>query len=324
LETRQRFRNAGEFELHFVLDRLPAGYESFQAENWKLFCTPVINIFPFVTQPQHVTQSPFGHKIVPDVRHPDHYAVYSVEQVSVWRDQGKTRAADKGAGVSAQEGGCEEDARYRLRVVPGMDAGRMDAYILLDEADQQGLLLQLRLLCTNSTLPERIQPGDIRPAGEGIGNTATPYKNILPVSPSLPAPCNDDTLWKLLSTMSLSNIALNDVPSFQAMIATHAFRAAYHHSHKRLLQQHLHGILSVKSEGTDRLFQCMPMRGCRTRIIMDQAHFSGEGGLYLFGAVLNEFLSLYATVHSFHQLVVKEAASGEEYHWPARRGDSFR
>jgi type VI secretion system protein ImpG len=53
---------------------------------------------------------------------------------------------------------------------------------------------------------------------------------------------------------------------------------------------------------------------------MDQAYFSCEGGMYLFGAVLNEFLSMYATVNSFHQLIVREASRGEEYRWPPRLG----
>lgn len=43
--------------------------------------------------------------------------------------------------------------------------------------------------------------------------------------------------------------------------------------------------------------------------------------MYLFGSVLNEFFALYATINSFHQLMVVEAKRGEEYIWSSRLGN---
>jgi type VI secretion system protein ImpG len=42
--------------------------------------------------------------------------------------------------------------------------------------------------------------------------------------------------------------------------------------------------------------------------------------MFLFASVINEFLALYATVNSFHQLIVIDAGRTEEYQWPARLG----
>lgn len=43
--------------------------------------------------------------------------------------------------------------------------------------------------------------------------------------------------------------------------------------------------------------------------------------MFLFASVINEFLALYGTVNSFHQLIVREEKSGEHYIWPARLGE---
>jgi type VI secretion system protein ImpG len=43
--------------------------------------------------------------------------------------------------------------------------------------------------------------------------------------------------------------------------------------------------------------------------------------MFLFASVLAEFFALYATVNSFHELVVQGMEKGEEYRWQARVGN---
>ncbi|WKW34877.1 type VI secretion system baseplate subunit TssF [Pseudomonas viridiflava] len=45
----------------------------------------------------------------------------------------------------------------------------------------------------------------------------------------------------------------------------------------------------------------------------------GEGTLFLFASVLNEFFALYASLNSFHELNVK-STHGERYEWTPRMG----
>lgn len=320
--TRQRFQASEEFELHFVLDALPEGYEAFQATNWNLYCTPVINIFPFSTKSQQIAGGA-RHKIVPDEHHPDHYAVYSVEGVETWGERGKTGEAGEDAGVYDYTG-LGEGMRYHLHIAPALDQQQVETSVRIDGVLQPNVLFKLRLLCTNHTLPARLGLGDICVAAGSAGNAATPFKNILPVSPSVPPPCSDDILWKLLSNMSLNHIPLTDVPSFRAVIAVYAFRAMRDSGQFRLLEGHLQSIRAIQSPSADRIFNGVPYRGAQTQIRMDQSCFPCEGGMYLFGAALNEFLSMHAGINSFHQLTIKEVSSGKEYRWPARAGSRFK
>ncbi|MNH47814.1 hypothetical protein D3C73_1573100 [compost metagenome] len=52
---------------------------------------------------------------------------------------------------------------------------------------------------------------------------------------------------------------------------------------------------------------------------MDQQGFANEGDLFLFASVLNEFFALYASLNSYHELVVK-STQGEVYQWAPRMG----
>jgi type VI secretion system protein ImpG len=53
---------------------------------------------------------------------------------------------------------------------------------------------------------------------------------------------------------------------------------------------------------------------------LSESRFAGEGDMYLFATVLAEFLALYASINSFHELVVTGAETGETYRWPAKVG----
>lgn len=319
-EIRQRFSNAGEFELHFVLDHRPEGYESFHAKNWNLYCTPVINIFPVATQQQQMTHGTFGHKIVPDAHFPNHYTVYNIEQAETWTKRQGRQIASQSDYIPF----FKNAPRYRLHIVPTPDGECMETYIQMDGADEPNLFVTLQLLCTNRDLPARLGLGDICMVAGSAEAAAAPFKNILPVSHPSPPPYSNDILWKLLSNMSLNTVALTDVSAFRAMIATYAFRTVWNFTQAKLLDKHLQSIRAIKSPSTDMIFNGLPRRGGQTTIIVDQSCFPCEGAMYLFGSVLNEFLSMYATVNSFHQLIINEASSGEEYHWPARLGSILR
>jgi type VI secretion system protein ImpG len=54
---------------------------------------------------------------------------------------------------------------------------------------------------------------------------------------------------------------------------------------------------------------------------MEEDNFAGEGDMYLFASLLNEFFALYVTLNSFSQLTVKGLKYGEVYTWPPRIGE---
>jgi type VI secretion system protein ImpG len=161
--------------------------------------------------------------------------------------------------------------------------------------------------------------GDIcRETDEAPHNVS--FKNITPLSGSYAPPLGGDLPWRLISNMSLNYISLVDVQALRAVLSTYDFRALHDKRRARVLARNLEGLIKVDSRSGDRIYKGLPLRGATTSLVVSQEAFVSEGDMYLFCSLINEFLALYATVNSFHELVVTEEKCGEQYRWPARLG----
>lgn len=324
-EALKNLSGVREFELHFVLEHLPEQYESFRMDNWHLFCTPVVNLFSMDASPLILDQRQTEYRIVPDPRLPYHYAVYSVDHVGTWGHD--DRNSRRYLPFESFEHDTDDDrarAYYRLRLRPSHHDECTETYIsVVQTADSavipQGETISLELTCTNRLLPHELRMGDIRIHADDTPDSVD-FANITPVVPSFSPPLDGDLLWRLLSNMSLNYVSLTDVSALRAVLSAYDFRAPHDRPRARMLEKTLKGMISIHCSESDRIYGGLPVRGAQTLLVLDQRSFCAEGAMYLFGAVLNEFFALYATVNSFHQLTVREAARGEEYRWPARLG----
>ncbi|EOA6950336.1 TPA: hypothetical protein GE033_22455, partial [Escherichia coli] len=98
-------------------------------------------------------------------------------------------------------------------------------------------------------------------------------------------------------------------------------RHAIHHPQTaRLSQQKLDAIERLETRPVDRLFTGIPVRGLASTLYLHPEPFVCEGEMYLLGTVLSHFLSLYASVNSFHMLTVVNTESQETWKWTERIG----
>jgi type VI secretion system protein ImpG len=324
----QSFHKATGFEIHFALKELPEFYASFRADNWRLFCTPVVNLFPMDASPLTLNQRQTEYRIVPEPRLPSHYAVYSVDSVGTWgvgNRNDRQYLPFESFGHETDEGGST--AYYRLRISPSHKDDGTETYISFVQTTNNAVIpttetISFNLTCTNRMLPRELRIGDIC-IHAGDSPDAVTFSNITPVVPSCAPPLEGDIFWRLLSNMSLNYISLTDVHALRTVLRVYDFRALHDKSHARILDKTMNGIVRIHCSETDRIFNGLPVRGAQIRLVLDERAFICEGAMYLFGSVLNEFFALYATVNSFHQLIIEEA-SGEEYRWPARLGRTHR
>ncbi|HEX9007354.1 MAG TPA: type VI secretion system baseplate subunit TssF, partial [Bacteroidota bacterium] len=61
-------------------------------------------------------------------------------------------------------------------------------------------------------------------------------------------------------------------------------------------------------------------RGTEVTVEVNDGHFADEGDLCLFGLVLSEFYSLYATINSFVHLTIVTKPSEQRFRWQPARG----
>lgn len=319
------FQGEDEFELHFAMPELPDYFESFKVENWQLFCTPVVNLFQMDATPLTLDHRHTEYRVVPDPRLPYHFATYSIDNVGTWgHDDRNRRSYVEFESFEHESLGGSSHSYYRRQVRPSHKDGGPETYVSFMQppgsADlPQAETISMELTCTNRNLPGKLGVGDICIHADNTPDTVS-FQNITPVIPPFNPPLEGDILWRLLSNMSLNYIALTNISALKAVISAYDFRALHDRPRARVLEKTLQGMVSISCRQTDRLHGGLPVRGMQTRLVLDQRSFSCEGDMYLFGSVLNEFLALYATVNSFHQLIVVEARRGEEYQWPSRLG----
>jgi type VI secretion system protein ImpG len=316
---------AKAFSLQFVLDEMPDGYESFRKENWQLFCTPVVNLFPMDASPLTFTHKQTEYRIVPDPRRPYHFNTYSVNKVHTWQRK-------KGGDIFTPFESFEHDADktdpkpfFRLRLKPSLNDDGTETYISIVLPPKatpfpENHVISLELTCSNRLLATQLALGEIHTPATDTASNVT-FKNILPVSPPYNPPLEGDLLWRLLSNMSLNYISLTNIEALKAVLTTYDFRALHDRQRARQLARQLQGMRHIECEETDRIYKGLPLRGARTTLTLDQRYYACEGDMFLFGSVLNEFLALYATVNSFHQFSIVEDKRREKYTWVPRLGE---
>jgi len=60
-------------------------------------------------------------------------------------------------------------------------------------------------------------------------------------------------------------------------------------------------------------------RGLEVNVTCDEAAFEGSG-IFLLGAVLEQFFARYVSINSFTEMVLRSVDRGEVMRWPARIG----
>lgn len=180
-------------------------------------------------------------------------------------------------------------------------------------------VVSVSLTCTNRELPSQIRSGDIT-GTTGKNAAVASFRNI--TRPTQPLwPVIDGSLhWSLLSAMNLNYLSLLDTDALKQVIANFDRHAIHHPQTARLSQQKLDAIERLETRPVDRLFTGIPVRGLASTLYLHPEPFVCEGEMYLLGTVLSHFLSLYASVNSFHMLTVVNTESQETWKWTERIG----
>ena len=310
------------FELRFNIQKSGIQRARPTLENVRLYCTPVVNLFKHDAQPIRLDGKQDEHLLLPASYSLENCGVFSVETVTGW----------KPGGVGYQDyvpfESFEHDPsfdvptsrpHYSVRHRPSLLHDGLDTYLSFGiRHGEDPETLSIELVCTNQNLPCKLNIGDICVAGEQTPEFLS-FRNITPVTSSFAPPLDRDFLWKLISNMSLNYLSLADVNALKVILETYDLPSYYDQHAQRVSKRLLDGLVSIKHQHIDRLHRGLPVRGLRTELTIDPEGYIGEGDLYVFASVLNEFFALYASLNSYHELRVK-STQGEVYQWTPRMG----
>jgi type VI secretion system protein ImpG len=314
------------FEINLIFSKQPAASLKVSRENIRLYCTPAINLLPMESDPVRVTHERVEYRILPSGTNPYNYEIFSVDRSVGWirgtaeeREYLSFYSFKHGLGPTGRQ-----ETYYQIQLRNAVLGDGTDTYVSFVNSEQTTIVpptetVVFNLTCTNRNLASKLRVGDIQVPTSSSPEFAQ-FRNISKVSPSIRPPIGGDLYWRLISHLSLNYVSLSSVQTLRGILELYNFQALYDRQAARANERRMEGIIEINSKGKDLLFHGMPVRGIETNMSMKEDHFAGEGDMILFGNILNEFLSLYASLNSFSQLTVRGVQQGEIYQWLPRVG----
>lgn len=335
--------NENEIDITILLNRSDVQLEqTLDASNFSLNCTPAINLFPRRADRINVSPENFEYHVLADRTRPMDFEIFQIQDVMGY---------GTGAGSEQQfqpfytakdlSSQSQSKAFYQIRREKRVASERQrqrgprssyigsEAFISIVDADNAPYRSDLRqlglgVLCTNRDLPLSM------PLGTGktdfILDTDAPVLSVRCVAgPSQPLPsfAEGDMAWRLLNHLSLNYLSLVDTDPEQGASSLRELLELYCQSGDLTAKRQIDGVRSVQSA---RITRRMPSpgpitfgRGLQITVTMDDAAFEGTG-VFLLGAVLEQFFAQYVSINSFTETVIKTISRGEIMRWMTREG----
>ena len=321
---------ADEISLRLRFSRILPPDLKVRAENFQLYCTPAINLFSHEADPVDLNGRQTEYRISPSSRAPDHFEVFSIDQVEGWLEGRSGRGEPRlyTAFESFQHEVERDHGRtalyYRMRARESVRGDGFDHYIAFVRGDERECLnrheaVSLTLTCTNRQLPQQLAVGEVCMATESTPAFAS-FSNITRPTATLRPTLDGSLLWTLISNLSLNYLSLLEEDALRTVLRVYDFRALVDRQAERVSQKRLAAIRGIDTKPVDRMVRGLPVRGIQSVLKLDQQGFASEGDLYLFGTVLSQFFSLYASINAFHLLEVVNTENQERYTWTLQQG----
>jgi len=335
----KRLEGFGEhLHLYVLMKRHLGDVEPFVAkDSIRLGCTPLVNLFEHRCEPVRLTHGAPEYRIVPDARQPRAFEIHTVTQVTSIDSDKKEVVfhpfySIRHAAERDRRRGFYHLHRRAAELSGGETDRATDMYLSIVDLDFQpeisaGTVLDVQTLCTSRNLPERLEFGGGRPRLQLVrgGPIEDPRCVTQPRSTVRP-PLGKATYWRLISHLSLGHVSLFDKQDGASAIRE--ILSLYDFIQGSDIRQRIDSLRSMTYEhgvarcdrGGGGVGGATFCRGLDLDVLIDEDKLS-SGGAYLFGAVLEHFLALYASINSFTRVNLRSTLREESIaKWPARSG----
>ncbi|MFH1749179.1 MAG: type VI secretion system baseplate subunit TssF [Planctomycetota bacterium] len=314
-----------KFELVVPFSRRPEDTLRVETSALRLFCTPIVNLFAHPADGIRVDHSRTQYRIRPSTvgSLPEHYEIYSLEKV-IGLVQGEAKRRVYPPLHAFQHGGADDGIFYQTRLYDAVVGEGTDSYISFVSADQKYVVpptetISIDLVASNRNLASRLKVGDV-----SVPTATSPefarFRNITPISRSLRPPLGKGLHWRLISHLSLNYLSLQSIEALRGILELYNYQALYDRKAARENILRLEGLVSLEAKPVERLIRGSPVRGMSINMEINEDNFAGEGDMYVFASVLNEFFAVYASMNSLTELTVRGTRYGEVYSWLPRLG----
>ncbi|MDR1310355.1 MAG: type VI secretion system baseplate subunit TssF [Burkholderiaceae bacterium] len=318
---RWRNRGAGDtFTLELALADLPDALPSVDVNSFRLFVTPAVNLSSCSSEPIALDHRRPAYLVSPSGRNSERYWTHSVEGVhSIVQGTSERREYHHFLSANpSSEVGLAYSVSPRLSPL----SGNVEQWISVSHPPKTSLVPEVLLVditCSNGNLPERLKTGDINQPSSTSPELAD-FANLSPPTAAVQPPMGSGVLWRLLSHQFLNLFSIANAENLRSILRLYVFGDTHDRAGVLANLKRVESILDVQVEQGRHFVQDHMMRGQHIRIVLQHEGFAGEGDMYLFGSVLNRFLSGYAALNTYTRLQVSDDLNRRLYQWTARLG----
>jgi type VI secretion system protein ImpG len=327
---------AGGFEnevtITLLLDAPPPFEQKIEPQNFRLGCTPVINLFDQPAEPIRLDHAHTEYHVIADVRRQRTTEVYSIDSVA-------SVSPATGTSVSYQPFYSFKHSFDRARQQTFWHAARRastakddagtEVYLTLVDLDflpsrPASDVVTLSVTCTNRDLPAALPiPSTV---GDFSIEGAAPVRRIkalMKPTGTVRPPLRHGAQWRLISHLSLNFLSAVDDGGVGSPEILREILKLYDFSDAQAVQAQILGLAGVKSRQVWRRIRTDRgsgfSRGIETTLEFDESKYVGTG-VFLFASILEKFLGLYVSINAFSETVATTAQRGLLKRWPARAG----
>jgi len=300
-------------------------------DNFKLGCTPIVNLFPKITDPLKLDHHKFEYRLVADQRRERTTEIYSVEKVlSGSTGSNETKNIHPYYSFSHEARADNPDVFWihrriasERRDIPGSDIYLRFVDLNFNPNVPPTETIYAHTLCTNRFLAEQIPAGGTLQ----LEDKAPVAKIICLTKPTaqIYSPDDGETMWRLISMLSVNHLSISaGTTSLKALKETLNLYARtsgnFHHNE-------IEALVGIETEPISRRLASEAWRGfvsgLKVTLTVNERAYTGESA-FLLASVLRTFFTLQTSINSFVQLQLNSVQrQGEWMSWEPLNGDQI-
>ena len=311
-------------------------------DNFRLFCSPAINLFEKRLDRIMVSDRFSEFHVVPDRTRTRDFEVYRINKVVGYGARSDQLQEFLPFYQAKDMGDNDTNGYYVVNRVPRYTAqakqvrarrsrtyAGSEVYLSLVDSKSAPYSVDLKqlgieALCTNRDLPLHMPVG--------VGSSDFTMEKTVPCTsirclgaPTVPkaSHAEGEISWRVVNHLSLNYLSLTNTSEREGASALRDILRLYSNTSDPQTRKQIDGVRSISCKPITRRITASGSiafaRGLEITVTFDEVSFEGSG-VFLLGAVLEQFFARYVSINSFTETVVQTLGRGEIMRWTMRAG----
>ena len=312
-----------ELQIHFKLnlnDQVSIrNYSELNTANFKLFATPIVNLFKKQAEPQKINHKRMEYQLITDIHHPKYYQAYSILNMNMVREKSNQDQIFHPVlpfFAMSHYNDNQVNFFYRLNASQLNNKTQELSYSLiskhLEPQSTKSDFISTELLCSNKDLPYESYNKDQNTLT--LNDSSLVRRALMLKRPNIPYyfEQNKTEQWRIISHLSLNNMSL-----MQGETVSHIkeLLELYNLPKSKENQMIIDSIKKIDFTPAQKIINGKPyplfVRGISIQLGLNPDGFRGQS-IYIFSQLLTRIFNLKVQMNSYVDVIVYDIKTKQE------------